>query len=113
MRDTTGGRSGIDLMTLSPSGDVLNLVMIELGPWDGASDRLLRIQTKLNDYLSFALDGELGRHFPELAGKKVHVRIDCDHVPDSDSSAFLNRLGGAAEQHGVSPSVEVLGQPGQ
>jgi hypothetical protein len=103
----------IDLMTLSPSGDVLNLVMTELGPWDGSSDRLLRIQTRLNDYLSFALDGDLGRRFPELAGKKVHVRIDCDCVADAVSSAFLDRLRDVAERHGISLSVEVLGQPGE
>jgi hypothetical protein len=87
--------------------------MSELGPWDGSRLRLQRIQTRFNHYLSFALDGELLRRFPDLAGKSVHVRIDCDHVPDPVSSAFLDRLRDVSERNGVSLSVEILRTPGE
>ncbi|WXA87063.1 hypothetical protein LVJ94_12340 [Pendulispora rubella] len=87
--------------------------MSEMGPWDGTKERLLRIQTRLNEYLAFALDGELSRRFPEDVGKKVHIRIDCDHVPDDVSSAFLERARKVAELNGVSLSIELLRQLGE
>ncbi len=103
----------IDLITLSPSGLTVILVMAEVGPWDGSKDRLYKIQSRFNSYLNFALDGELARRFPEYVGRSVRVRIDCDHAPDAVSRGFLERLQHAGESHGVALSVELLPNVGQ
>ena len=101
----------IDLIAVSESGDTMYLVMSEMGPWDGSTGRLAHIQTRLNHYLSFALDGELRRRFPEAARMTLCIRIDLDHEPDPGSAAFLERARQVCEREAVPLLVEVLPRP--
>jgi hypothetical protein len=103
----------IDLITVSPSGDTVYLIMTIVGTWNGSNERLRKVQDRFNDYMSFALDGEMARRFPELLGKKVHLRIDCECPPDPASMSFLDKLREVGGRDGVSLSVELLPPPPQ
>ena len=78
----------VDLITQTPKGDIV-LVMFEERPWDGDLERLMELQNKINHYLAFALDGELVRQYPQAKGKKVQLRLDCSHEPDTQVLEFI------------------------
>jgi hypothetical protein len=63
--------------------------MTEERQWDGSADRVLQLQEKVNNYLSFALDGQMARQYPESAGKPIRLQLDCVAEPDADSARFL------------------------
>jgi hypothetical protein len=98
----------VDLITLSADGKTVYMIMSEAGPWDGSTARFARIQDRANEYLAFALDGEMRLRYPESVGKQIHLRLDSDSPPDPASAQFLATLGAALRAHGVEFSVEVL-----
>jgi hypothetical protein len=97
----------IDLITISGDGAAVVLVMAEQGEWSPERARLERLQAKFNCYLSFALDGEFGRRFPEHASKRIRIRIDCSVPPDPVSSRFLERLAEVGRQNGIETTIAV------
>jgi hypothetical protein len=101
----------IDLVTLQRDGLAVVLVMAEHGDWSSDMARLERIQTRFNHYLSFALDGEFRRRFPEHASKRIRIRIDCASAPDPVSARFLDRLAEVGRQNGIETTIEVCPEP--
>ena len=108
MDDSAGvhNPSKIDLVTLSPTGRII-LVMIDERPWEGRSDRLQQLQDKINTYLSFVLDGELLRRYPEAKGRAVDFRLDVAHEPDQQVLRFLDAARDQLSRDGISISVNV------
>ncbi|HEY5741370.1 MAG TPA: DUF6572 domain-containing protein, partial [Terrimicrobiaceae bacterium] len=51
-----------------------------------------QLQEKLNAYLSFILDGELGETFPQFASKPVEIQLRTIHEPDSKAVGFIDRI---------------------
>ena len=43
--------------------------------WDNTDSHLELLRDKLNTYLTFCLDGQLERQFPESSGKEITIRI--------------------------------------
>ena len=97
----------IDLITLERDGAAVVLVMAEHDAWSSERARLERVQARFNYYLSFALDGEFSRRFPEYAAKPIRIRIDCSEAPDPVSMRFLERLAEVGRRNGIETSVAV------
>jgi hypothetical protein len=81
----------IDFVAVDEDGTVV-LVMVEGREWEGSDVRLRELQTKVNTYASFALDGELGAHDPELQGKAVRFELRCVSEPDARTGDFLGQI---------------------
>jgi len=96
----------IDLITQKPDGTVV-LVMVEERPWDGSRARLEELQARVNNYVSFALDGQLVQRFPMVEGQAVEIRLDCSEEPDSISRDFLSKLRDKLEEFNVMLEVNV------
>lgn len=79
----------IDIIALDPATDEVALIMTEERPWDGSDERLFQLQEKINAYLSFALDGEMGEAYPQFVGKRLRLRLDCAVTPDSRSQQII------------------------
>jgi hypothetical protein len=84
----------LDAFAHDTRADKLILAMYELRPWSGEESQLFQLQEKLNAYLSFILDGELGEAFPDLAAKPVEIQLRCAHEPDPRTIDFVDRIRG-------------------
>ncbi len=82
----------IDIITQDGKTGEVTLIMVEQRPWDGSELRLFQLQEKINAYLSFALDGEMVEAYPQFAGKKLRLRLDCVGMPGSDVVGFLSTV---------------------
>ena len=97
----------IDLVSHDPMKEKWELTIVESGVWDGSTGRLQKLQQKLNNYLKFALDGEMQRTYPESAGKPVTVRLDLYQRPDQRTLDFILRARGEMERDGVELVLDI------
>lgn len=79
----------IDALLFDEKSDTVTLLMTEPRPWDGTDEQVFHLQEKLNAYLSFALDGEMAEAYPQFAGKRLRVQLDCLTMPDDRTVGFL------------------------
>lgn len=82
----------LDAFAHDTQADKLVLAMYEARPWRGEEFQLFQLQEKLNAYLSFILDGELGETFPQFASKPVEIQLRTIHEPDSKAVGFIDRI---------------------
>jgi len=86
------------------------MVLVEQGPWLGSLEpELRRIQERLYGCLDAALDGQLAEKFPESAGKRIVIRLDCYNVPQDEVANFYQRFSAGvfltqAYRHAMEPS---------
>jgi len=97
----------VDIVAYNADEDVVILSMVEDRPWDGAKERILQLQTKLNNYLSYALDGQLAKDYPDLSGKPVRIELHTDAEPDATTLGFLNQALPMLEGEGIKFRVVV------
>lgn len=83
----------VDFVTESESSDTWALVLVEEGPWSGATDEnLRRVQERLYGCIDAVIDGKLAEQFPRSRGKEILIRLDCYNVPAAAVSAFFGRF---------------------
>jgi len=98
----------IDAVFLDEQADAIVLVLVQPEPWDDAGDRILELQERLNEYLAFAFEGGLGQ-FPEAAGRRVVISVDCAEAPDGDNEVrFFDAVRAQLEDVGVELRVATL-----
>ena len=95
----------LDLVTQRDG--VCYLYLIEENQLEG--DRLLALQEKLNNYLSFVLDGQLHRDYPATVNQRKVVRINLQQAPSEFATEFLERVKAAFAEHHVGLEVAVAG----
>lgn len=78
----------IDMITLDKEHDRVTLIISDDLAW-GENDHLLKLQAKLNNYLTFIKSGELLRKHPAARGKHVHLDLVCKFAPDDTGREFL------------------------
>jgi hypothetical protein len=97
----------IDLVTQEP-GDEWALIVVEEGDWDGSDEQLQALQEKLNNYLKFALDGEMARMYPESQGKKTRIQLDLYSEPDAKTLRFIKRAQEAISREGLRLTLNII-----
>ena len=91
----------MDLVTLAEDGSEVRLYVVGDRPWTGSDAQLSSLQEKIQNYASFALDGQLVRDYPTAAGLPWVVVIDCQTgAPDEATRDLLERLGTGIERDG-------------
>jgi len=98
----------IDLVTYDSKSGEFALIMTETRPWDGSADRVLALQQKINNYLSFALDGQLEREHPGSVGKPIRLQLDCACPPDPETGRFIDLVREKLRGEGIRFVVNVL-----
>ena len=95
----------IDKVIREKDGSVA-LVMREDRPWDGSADRSVELRKKINTYAAYALQGQLGRDFPDLTGKPVSFLLWCiQHRPDPKFMEVLDRANAQLAPHSLQIKV--------
>jgi len=98
----------IDKVIQDKDGSV-QLVMREDRPWDGSEQRISELRKKINNYATFARQGQLATDYPDLAGKPVSFQLWCiQHRPDTNLMGFLDRANAQLAQHALRISVRVI-----
>lgn len=111
---TKGSRVGlahpdvVDLVTHDHDKENWKLIVVETEAWDGSVDRLLQLQGKLNNYLAFALDGQMHRLYPESIEKHVAIQLDCYEEPDQRTVEFLETAKQRVAEEGIGLYVNVV-----
>lgn len=98
----------VDLVTYDARTGEYVLIMTEERQWDGSADRVLQLQQKINNYLSFALDGQMAREYPESAGKPVRLQLDCIAEPDADSARSIELVSERLKLDGIDLVVNLI-----
>lgn len=102
----------IDVIAEDASTGQVTLIMLESRPWDGTELRLFQLQEKINAYLSFALDGEMAEAYPQFAGKKLRLQLDCVGMPGDDVVGFLSMVREQIAFQDINLEVRVMGEGG-
>jgi hypothetical protein len=71
----------VDSVAVSPDATAFGLSMIETRPWSGGMKQIEQFRDKLNAYLSFILNGQLAREYPDSVGKRRVVILHCVEEP--------------------------------
>ena len=90
----------IDLITQKADGTVV-LIIVGGDSCDGSKQHLSILQSKVNTYLAFALEGELEKRLPEARGMKFELQLDCSSPLDSATIAFVEEINRALVGHGT------------
>lgn len=81
----------VDLIGEEATGE-FSLIIAHGKGWTDEPDELDRLAAKINNYATFALDGGLVSQFPDSAGRRLRILIDCADPPTPKVSALLSQL---------------------
>lgn len=94
--------SEVDLVAEAADG-VVELVIVRDAPWTGAESELATFQQKVQTYVSFALDGQMGKQFPDAVGKPWAIVVASTETaghPDERTRRVLDALTERLPAHG-------------
>ncbi len=101
----------VDLIRLDTERDEVVLLMLEERPWGTEPEQLRQLEAKFNSYLAYVLDGHMLKQYPQYAGKRVCVRLDCAAPPGEGEQAMLTSMGNFAASENLSFDVNVQARP--
>jgi hypothetical protein len=93
--------SKVDLVALSPDGSAALLYIVNDSPWTGSDAQIKSLQAKIDNYVGFALDGEMTKLYPEMAGLDWRIVIDAQvGPPDPRSAQVIEHVAEAIRRYG-------------
>ncbi len=100
----------IDLIRLDPKSGEVELVITEKRAWDGGRRQLEQFDEKLNRYMTYILNGFVGRHYPEYEGRPVRIVIDAEEPPTGDDLLrFFGGVSSVCEANDIGFSIRAGG----
>jgi hypothetical protein len=94
----------IDVIAHDAAADEYELI-IAFRDW--SETELPELQQKLNDYLAFALDGQMAEMYPESVGKRARIHVDLPREPSAPVREFLAAAEHEVIRHGLGFVVNV------
>lgn len=98
----------LDLISINADESAVSLHVVQADEWEGSDEQLRLLQEKIHNYVSYALDGQLEREYPEAASLPWEIVIDCQTDLDPRTAEVLEALGRAVEKYGGSVTVRKL-----
>lgn len=96
----------VDLIAKDAGHGEVSLIMVEPRPWDGSEQQVDQLLAKLNNYVAFALEGELLEKMPEVEGRSLRVQLDCASPPPDE---LVETIRTGLAQHNIGFTVNVIG----
>ncbi|GAA4566498.1 DUF6572 domain-containing protein [Planotetraspora kaengkrachanensis] len=90
----------IDIISLTPDSDVIEIHMVQTVEWGGKGDQVLLIQDKLNAYLNFLLSGQLAEQAPAHAELPWRIVLFCQSEPPLEVRDFVEKAAPVAAESG-------------
>ena len=82
----------IDLISHNEEEGYVALTIVDHLEWDEENEKLLKLQDKINAYLSFVESGQIEKEYPLSKGKNIHIQLNCMHEPNEDGLRFLDLI---------------------
>jgi hypothetical protein len=99
----------IDLVGVSPDGSTVLIYLVQSGAWTGSDAQISSLQTKIQNYVGFALDGQLVSAYPDVQGLRWSIVVDCQTgPPDPRSAEVLAHAAEAIKGYGGALTVKAL-----
>jgi hypothetical protein len=93
--------SKIDLVSISADGSETLLHIVNDSPWTGSDDQVESLQSKIHNYVSFALDGQMHAAYPESVGLGWKIVInDQAGPPDARTANVISKVAQAVKRYG-------------
>jgi hypothetical protein len=96
----------IDVVAQDAAGQVL-VLMVETRPWGADRAQPAQLRAKINTYAGFISDGSLLRRYPETAGHRVLIQLDCLEPPGGEFTAIIDHATTKLSQLGIGFRVNV------
>ena len=78
----------VDLVSTSKDDNLMILSIVADEPWD--DERVLDLQAKLKNYLSYVENGSLFQDFPESSGKTICFRLHSEFPLNERAEHFID-----------------------
>jgi hypothetical protein len=105
--DTLFDSSTIDLVSLAPGEDAVELVIVSDAPWTGSDEQIASLQEKIHAYVGFAADGQMAATHPEVANLPWRIVVSCAQQPDPRTADVLARTAEPVAQYGGALDVRL------
>lgn len=73
-------------------------------------ERTLALQTKLNNYLAYILDGQLEQDYPERTQLQKVIRVELLHKPEGVAAEFLEKVAPHIKKEGIGFEVNLYSE---
>ena len=90
----------IDVVAQDAAHDIL-LVIVETRRWGTDSAQPAQLRAKINAYTGFITDGSLLRKYPQAAGHKVFIQLNCLESPTGECAAIVDHASGKLTELGI------------
>lgn len=90
----------VDLVTQDAEGGFA-LILIHAEPWSNDGHDVARLREKLNNYATYALDGQLVDTYPEASGARVRIQVDSVEEPNGDVAELLATARRGLARHSI------------
>ena len=91
----------VDLVGISPDGSEALIFLVQSGAWSGTDSQIASLQSKIRNYVGFAVDGQMVRSYPDVAGLPWVIVVDCQTgPPDPRSSHVISHAAEAVKKYG-------------
>ena len=97
----------VDLVTQNSEGDVA-LILVQAEPWSAAGHDVTRLREKLNNYATYALDGQLVDTYPEASGARVRIQVDSVEEPTGDVAELLATARRGLAKHSIDLTTNII-----
>jgi hypothetical protein len=91
----------IDAAFLDSATGAAVLVLVESDPWDAEGRRLEALQERINDCVTFAVDGQMTRQFPATKGRRVVISVEYLAEPGPNEHRFFDIVREQLLEHGI------------
>jgi hypothetical protein len=105
------GPDAVDLVAISPSGNVAQIVIVLSEEWADSDGGLAVLQDKVNNTVSFAVDGQMLSMYPELEGMPWEIVIDPRIDPGPRTTLYVEQVGPRVVNFGGSLRMRGPGEP--
>lgn len=83
----------IDFVARGDDPNEWKLVLVETGPWQADLDAHLRaLQERLYNCIDAVIDGKVAEQFPDTAGRRLTIQVDCYNLPRREVESFFHRF---------------------
>ena len=96
----------VDMVTVEDG--VCYLYVVQGHELDG--ERTLALQTKLNNYLAFILDGQFAQEYPDKAPLPKVIRVELLYEAEGVAAEFLEKVGPLIKKEGIGFEVNLYSE---
>jgi len=100
----------VDLVGQAADGCFL-LIMVESRAWGTDDNQPTQLKNKINAYVGFVADGSLAQRYPETAGQRIDIQLDCVAAPTGEIATIVDHATQQLERIGIGFRVNVAGSP--